>query len=101
MTTGPAPQTDFDLHGLVGVRVIDGTPSDVAVVRRQLGHPETRLAREPDLTIRFVDRLAPTPLTLVGVGESGYDAGSVLRFLFWHVAELDLRFRDQVIARLQ
>jgi hypothetical protein len=73
MTTGPAPQTDFDLHGLVGVRVIDGTPSDVAVVRRQLGHPETTLAREPDLTIRFVDRLAPTPLTLVGVGESGYD----------------------------
>jgi hypothetical protein len=24
------------------------------------------------------------------VGESGYDAGSVLRFLLWHVAELDL-----------
>jgi hypothetical protein len=65
--------TDFDLHGLVGVRVLDATPSDVAVVRRQLGHRETTLERDPDLTIRFVDRLAPTPLTLVGVGESGYD----------------------------
>jgi len=64
---------DFDLHGLVGVRVVDGTPADVAVVRRQLGHPETTLDREPDLTVRFVDRLAPAPLTLVGVGESGYD----------------------------
>jgi hypothetical protein len=69
---GPAG-TDFDLHGLVGVRVVDGARADVAAVRRQLGHPETTLHREPDLTIRFVDRLTSSPLTLVGVGESGYD----------------------------
>jgi hypothetical protein len=68
-----AEAVDFDLHGLVGVRVLGGTPADVAVVRRQLGHPETTLAREPDLTVRFVDRLALSPLTLVGIGESGYD----------------------------
>jgi hypothetical protein len=68
--------SDFDLHGLVGVRVVDGTPADVAVVRRQLGHPETSLDREPDLTIRFVDSLVSSPLTLVGVGESGYDDDS-------------------------
>jgi hypothetical protein len=70
---GPAEAVDFDLHGLVGVRVVDGAPADLAVVRRQLGHPETTLGRDPDLTVRFVDRLAPGPLTLVGVGESGYD----------------------------
>jgi hypothetical protein len=58
------------------VRLVDGTPADVAVVRRQLGHPETTLDREPDLTIRFVDHLARSPLTLVGVGESGYDDDS-------------------------
>jgi hypothetical protein len=57
----------------VGVRIEGGTPADVAVVRRQLGHPEITLDREPDLTVRFVDRLAPSPLTLVGIGESGYD----------------------------
>jgi hypothetical protein len=72
----PAGDTDFDLHGLVGVRVVGGSPADVAVVRRQLGHPETSLDRDPDLTIRFVDHLAPKPLTLVGVGESGYDDDS-------------------------
>jgi hypothetical protein len=73
----PASQvTDFDLHGLVGVRVLDGTPADVAAVGRQLGHPETTLDREPDLTLRFVDSLVSTPLTLVGVGESGYDDDS-------------------------
>ena len=74
--SSPGESSDFDLHGLVGVRVVDGTPADVAVVRRQLGHPETTLDREPDLTVRFVDRLAPSPLTLVGVGESGYDDDS-------------------------
>ena len=73
LSEGPVGQTDFDLHGLVGVRVVDATPADVAVVARQLGHPETTLDRAPDLVIRFVDRLAPAPLTLVGVGESGYD----------------------------
>jgi hypothetical protein len=70
------PGTDFDLHGLVGVRVVDGAPADISVVSRQLGHRETTLDREPDLTVRFVDRLAPSPLTLVGVGESGYDDDS-------------------------
>jgi hypothetical protein len=73
MATLSAAATDLDLHGLVGVRLVDATPGDVAVVRRQLGHPETRLEREPEVTIRFVERLAPAPLTLVGVGESGYD----------------------------
>jgi hypothetical protein len=71
-----AQHTEFDLHGLVGVRVVDGTPADVAVVRRQLGHRETSLDRDPDVTVRFVDRLASSPLTLVGVGESGYDDDS-------------------------
>jgi hypothetical protein len=71
-----APETDFDLHGLVGVRVVGGTAADVAVVRRQLGHPETTLEREPDLTVRFVERLTSAPLTLVGIGESGFDDDS-------------------------
>jgi hypothetical protein len=67
------PPRDFDLHGIVGVRLLDATASDVATVRRQLGPLDARLDREPDLTIRFVDDLATAPLTLVGVGDSGYD----------------------------
>lgn len=63
---------DFDLHGLVGVRVLDATPDDIATVRRQLGPIEATLQREPDITVRFVDTLGPEPLTLVGVGDSGF-----------------------------
>jgi hypothetical protein len=67
------PPRDFDLHGIVGVRLLDATAGDVATVRRQLGPLDARLDREPDITIRFVDDLRPTALTLVGVGDSGFD----------------------------
>lgn len=65
-------QQDFDLHGVVGVRVLDGSASDIAAVRRQLGPLECSLDREPDITIRFVDAL-PRSITLVDVDETGFD----------------------------
>jgi len=64
---------DFDLHGVVGVRVLDANSDDVATVRRQLGPIEATLHRDPDIIIRFVDDLRTEPLTLVGVGDSGFD----------------------------
>ncbi len=70
--TSPLVQ-DFDLHGVVGVRVVDGTPHDIATVRRQLGPIDATLDREPDITIRFVDSATSLPMTLVGVGESGFN----------------------------
>ena len=64
---------DFDLHGIVGIRLLDASPREVATVRRQLGPIESPLEREPDITIRFVDTLETGPLTLVGVGDSAFD----------------------------
>jgi hypothetical protein len=64
---------DFDLHGLAGVRVVDGEDSDVAVVARQLGPVSRILARAPDLTIRFVDRLVPSSrMRYLGAREAGW-----------------------------
>lgn len=60
MSTHKSSAVDFDLHGLVGIRLLDATPRDVAAVTRQLGPIRAPLKREPDLIIRFVDRL---PLT--------------------------------------
>lgn len=65
--------TDFDLHGIVGVRLVDATEADVAVVRRQLGPLQRPLEREPDITVRFVDSATHKALTIVGVGESCYN----------------------------
>jgi hypothetical protein len=74
-----ANEVDFDLHGLVGIRVEGGSASDIAAVRRQLGPLESSLAREPDITIRFVDRL-PRDKSLRYLG--AYEAG-VTDDAFW------------------
>lgn len=76
------PTVDFDLHGIAGVRVVDGDPSDIEVVGRQLGPLPRRLERDPDLTIRFVDRLVPAGrLHLLGARDAGWadDGFYVLR----------------------
>lgn len=52
-----ADSVEFDLHGRVGIRLVDPRPRDVAAVERQLGPLRGRLDREPDIVIRFVGRL--------------------------------------------
>jgi hypothetical protein len=73
---------DFDLQGFVGIRCVDATPQDVAVVSRQIGPLRADLHREPDIVIRFVDRFQPSsPLRYLGVDDVAFsdDAFFVLR----------------------
>ncbi len=70
--TSSIHRTDFDIHGMVGVRVL-GTTDDAAVVRRQLGPMDGELNRDPEILIRFVDTLAVGRLTLVGKDEYAHD----------------------------
>lgn len=77
-----ADPADFDLHGLVGVRLVDAGPADAAAVSQQLGPIRRPLEREPDIVIRFVDRLpASSRVRLIGLDEAGFtdDAFLVLR----------------------
>jgi hypothetical protein len=61
---GTEPHVDFDLHGIVGIRVLDALPGDVATLTRQLGPLTAPLTRRPDITVRFVDELRePLPMT--------------------------------------
>ncbi len=70
---------DFDLAGLVGIRLIDASASDEAAVERQVGPLRRRLNRPADITIRFVPRLKTLgPLWLFGLGETGFTADSFL-----------------------
>lgn len=82
-TTGHTPkQIDYDLHGLAGIRLLDPSPGDAAAVTRQLGPIQAPLAGEPDIVIRFVDRLpASSRVYYLGVDEAGFtdDAFLVLR----------------------
>lgn len=101
--TRPAPVTrararegvDFDLHGLAGIRLLDPSPTDVAAVRRQLGLAHVQLEREPDIVIRFVDRLATgSRIRFVGLGEAAFtdDAFLVLRSKHKAPARVEIAF---------
>lgn len=90
-TVANAP-VDFDLHGFVGVRLLDATPADVSAVRRQLGPLESPLTREPEIVCRFVDRLRVRgPLHYIGLDEAA----------FTDDAYLILRSRHKARARVQ
>jgi hypothetical protein len=49
---------EFDIHGLAGIRLVDPSPRDLTAVSAQIG-PPSALSGAPDLTIRFVEDLAP------------------------------------------
>src|SRR4051795_9964711 len=68
---GTGPHVDFDLHGIVGIRVLDARPTDVETLTRQIGPLRTPLTRDPDITIRFVDELPESrPMTYANWPES-------------------------------
>lgn len=73
---------DFNLHDLVTIRLEDARPDDVKAVARQLGPIHGRFDGEPDITIRFVDRLETRgTLRYLGKDEAAFtdDAFLVLR----------------------
>ncbi|RFU21273.1 hypothetical protein [Geodermatophilus marinus] len=58
---------DFDLHGIVGIRILDPRARDVETITSQIGPLVAPLAREPDITVRFVDQLpGPPRMTYAG-----------------------------------
>src|SRR3954470_297917 len=68
---GTEPHVDFDLHGIVGIRVLDARPTNVETLTRQVGPLRAPLTRDPDITIRFVDELPESrPMTYANWPES-------------------------------
>jgi hypothetical protein len=64
---------DYDIHGLVRVRLVDASHHEANAVRRQLGPLQATVAGEADLTIRFVDTMPlRSRLRLIGKDEAGF-----------------------------
>jgi len=73
---------DFDLGGVVGLRLLDAGPKEVAAVARQLGPIQSVLTREPDVSVRFVERIpVASPLRYIGLADAAFsdDAFLLLR----------------------
>ena len=88
---------DYDLHGLVGIRLVDAARADVAAVGRQLGGLRAApLGREPDVLIRFVDELPLAGARLLGAREAAFtdDAFLVLRSKHKAAARVSIPLAD-------
>lgn len=93
---------DFDLHGIVGIRLVNATPGDLAAVKRQLGPIQSTLTRDPDIVIRFVDHLQlSSSIRYLGVQDAGFtdDAFLILRGKYQSSVKVQIPF-DQIGSRL-
>ncbi len=71
-----AEVVDFDLHGIVGIRLLNPSAEDVRGVEGQVGPMREPLDGWPDLTIHFVDAIAHGPLSFVDWKGSAFDRNS-------------------------
>lgn len=72
---------DFDLHGIVGIRLLNPTQSDIAAVKRQIGPIQATLSRSPEIIIRFVEKLNhSSQLHYLGVNDVGFTEDAFLVF---------------------
>ncbi len=65
-------RVDFDIHGVVGIRLIDPSPSDLAAACKLLGSPSKLLLTSPDITVRFVDKLPVRRIRFLGTGKDAF-----------------------------
>ena len=78
MCSQQSNHVDFDLHGLVGIRLIDASPADVETISRQVGPLKRALTREPDISIRFVEKITDArPLSILGAYDAGFSDDSL------------------------
>jgi len=77
---GVAPNAgviDYTLHGFVGVRLVGASPQDANAVSKQLGSIQGPLTGDPDIVVRFVDRVpASSDLQYLGLDDAGFDRDS-------------------------
>jgi len=72
---------DFDLHGIVGIRLLNATQGDIAAVTRQLGPIQAPLSGPPDIVISFVDQIPfSSPIRYLGVDDVGFTDDAFLVF---------------------
>jgi hypothetical protein len=92
---------DFDLHGIVGIRLINASQSDLAAVKKQLGPIQSALTRDPDIVIRFVDQMQmSSSVRYIGVEDAGFtkDAFLILRGKYQTSIKAQIPF-DQIGSR--
>ena len=71
---------DFDIHGLVGVRLVGPSPANVAAVSAQIGPPSSSVLRRADIVVRYVDHLSTGTLRYVDLGKTASSKAGFIVF---------------------
>ena len=65
-------KVDFDIHGVVGVRLIDPSPSDLDAACILLGCPSRLPLTAPDITVQFVEDLPVRGIRFLGTDQDAF-----------------------------
>src|SRR2546430_17027398 len=71
---------DYDIHGLVGVRLVAPSPGNVSAVSAQIGPPTSRVLRRPDIVVRYADSLSTGPVRYVDLGKTASSKAGFIVF---------------------
>ena len=72
---------EFNLHGLVGIRLQNATQGDIEAVKKQIGPIQATLSEAPDIVIQFVDQLTySSPVHYLGVDDVGFTDDAFIVF---------------------
>src|SRR5882672_4014475 len=63
---------DYDIHGVVGVRLLDCPRTEAAAIFRKFAPLQRPLQGDPDIVIRFVKHLETPGLTHLGLRQYGF-----------------------------
>jgi hypothetical protein len=93
--------SDFDLHGIVGIRLLNATTSDIEAVKKQLGPIQKPLSEPPDIVIRFVERMEfSSPVRYLGVDDAGFTDNAFFIFRGKHKGRVTVQIPfDQIGSR--
>ena len=69
---------DFDIHGVVRIRLIDPSAGDLCAACKLLGCPSRLPLTDPDITVRFVKHLSATGIRCLGNDNGFTDDGFFL-----------------------
>ena len=71
---------DYDIHGLVGVRLLGPSRANIAAVSAQIGPPCSAPLRHPDIVVRYVDCISAVPLRYVDLGKTASSEAGFIVF---------------------
>jgi hypothetical protein len=71
---------DYDIHGLIGVRLVAPSQANIAAVNAQIGPPSPRELRQPDIVVRYLDRLSVGSLRYVDLGKTAFSEAQFMVF---------------------